>query len=840
MALSKISIDQYTVRLGDQTPSQPTTITGEKITIRGENITTAKNSSGKLSLSLLLDQTTALSTRNTISIDPLKISGALDIKRLGLNKYAPYYQENILFNIEEGDLDLSTSYQYSKTDKDTITKLSGLSALVKTLKLRKRDEQEAFVDIPSLTVQNTGIDLNQKEISVGDFSTQNGTLLIRRLKDGKLNLQSLFPEPAKKEEKQEKKGEKTTQEKVGQAGKPWLVKLGRVSVDDYTIKSEDQTPAEPVILMIDELRLRADNLSTAEGQKGKAALSLRFNQKGIISSEGAIGINPVFADLKMNLKNIEVKPLQPYFTDRVKITVTDGALSTTGNLALGYSDKKDLKATYSGEASLNNFSTIDKQNAEDVLKMESLALEDLRFDSAPFALDIKGIALSDFYVRLLMNADGTLNLQQIFGGEETKQEAPAKKESPPPLPPEKKMEEPPKSIKIETVTLQGGRIDFSDRSVNPEFSLKLTEMGGRVSGLSSEEATLADLELRTKLNDYAPLEITGKVNPLKKDLYVDLTVRFKDMDLSAATPYSGKYVGYTIEKGKLSFDLKYLIDKRKLDSTNVIFLDQFNLGDRVESPHATKLPVKLAIALLKDRNGQIKLDIPVSGSLDDPKFSIWGIILKIIVNLLAKAATSPFALLGAIFGGGEELSYVEFDYGTAPITETNQKKVDTLIKALSDRPALKLDIEGHVDLERDREGLKQLLFQRKLKAEKVKEIVKKGQLAVPVDQVKIEPQEYPKYLKLAYKEEKFPKPKNILGMAKDIPGPEMEKLMLTHIEVKESDLRSLANQRAMSVKDAILKSGKIESERIFILEPKSLSPEKKEKLKDSRVELKLK
>jgi hypothetical protein len=272
----------------------------------------------------------------------------------------------------------------------------------------------------------------------------------------------------------------------------------------------------------------------------------------------------------------------------------------------------------------------------------------------------------------------------------------------------------------------------------------------------------------------------------------------------------------------------------------VIFLDQFTLGDRVESRTATKLPVKLAIALLKDRNGEIKLDIPVSGSLDDPKFSIWGIILQIIVNLITKAAASPFALLGAIFGGGEELSYLEFDYGLATISEPNLKKIDTLIKALSERPALKLDIEGHVDLEKDREGLKQFLFQRKLKAEKLKEIVKKNQPAVPVDEVQIDPKEHEKYLKLAYKEEKFPKPKNILGMTKDIPGPEMEKLILTHIEIKESDLRALANLRAMNVRGAILKPGKIESERVFILEPKSLSAEKKEKLKDSRVVFRMK
>jgi hypothetical protein len=614
-------------------------------------------------------------------------------------------------------------------------------------------------------------------------------------------------------------------------------------VEGYQIKAEDQTPAEPVTMMIDEIQLKANNLSTAEGQKGNASLALRLNQKGAISTEGVIGINPISANFKMSLKDIEVKPFQPYFTDKVKITVTDGALSTTGNLTLGFSDKKELKATYSGGASLNHFASIDKLNAEDVLKMESLAFDDIHFDSNPFSMDVKGIALSNFYARVLIHPDGKLNLQEILAKEEANKEAPSKKETPPP---EKKgtepakEKEPPKNIKIGNITLQGGTIDFSDRSVKPDYSAKLTEIGGRISGLSSEETTMADVELRGKLGDYAPLEITGEINPLKEDLYVDIKARFKDMELSPTTPYAAKYVGYTVEKGKLSFDLKYLIVKKKLESQNYIFLDHLTLGEKVESPHATKLPVKLAIALLRDRNGEVKLDIPVTGSLDDPKFSVWGIILKIIVNLLAKAATSPFALLGAIFGGGEELSYLEFDYGIFTIAETNTKKIDTLVKALSDRPALNLDIEGHVDLERDREALKQLLFQRKLKAQKLREMVKKGTPVVPVDEVKIEKQEYEKYLKMAYKEEKFPKPRNILGIAKDLPVPEMEKLMLTHIEIRDSDLRSLASQRAMIVKDTILKTGKIESERIFIIEPKSLAPEKKEKLKDSRVEFKLK
>jgi len=253
---------------------------------------------------------------------------------------------------------------------------------------------------------------------------------------------------------------------------------------------------------------------------------------------------------------------------------------------------------------------------------------------------------------------------------------------------------------------------------------------------------------------------------------------------------------------------------------------------------ATKLPVKLAISLLKDPKGEIRLDLPVGGSLDDPKFSVFGVVMQIIGNLLVKAATSPFALLGAVFGGGEHLEYLEFDYGSADIKGPNENKINTLIKILQQRPGIKLDIEGHVDPEKDGEGLRQLTFDRKVKAQKAKEMAKKGQSAASVDEITIESVEYPKYLKMAYKEEKFPKPKTIIGLDKDIPVPEMEKLMMTHIVIEETDLRSLASHRTAKVRDALLKAG-IESERVFIVEPKSLAPEKKENLKDSRINFKI-
>jgi hypothetical protein len=230
----------------------------------------------------------------------------------------------------------------------------------------------------------------------------------------------------------------------------------------------------------------------------------------------------------------------------------------------------------------------------------------------------------------------------------------------------------------------------------------------------------------------------------------------------------------------------------------------------------------------------------VTGRLDDPKFSVFKIVLQVIGNLFVKAATSPFALVSALVGGGEKLEYVEFDYGSAEVKDETAKKLNTIAKALQDRPGIKLDVEGHVDMEKDREALKTLFFQRKIKTQKMKETARKGQFSGSIDEIKVEPKEYERYLKKAYKEEKFPKPKNFIGLEKSLPVPEMEKLMLTHQQVKDEDLQDLASQRARAVKGFLVREGKIEPERIFLVEARSLSQEKKENFKDSRVVFALK
>ena len=843
VTVKRAMVDQYTAKVEDRTASEPITMTAEKIQLAADNITTAKNKTGKLSLSLLLDQSATVKVNTTIGLDPLRADGRAEVTGLVLKRYAPYYKNLVAFDIQDGILDLATGYRVAQAKEALDIKLAGLSTSLKTLQLKTRDNNQQFLSIPTLAVKNTTVNVLQQDVSVGNVSTAQGTILVVRTRDGVINLTKLFPSattpPAASSANEPGAAASVRGASPGPPARPWRVKATAVSVDQYRIQFIDETPSEPVNVVVEDLKLKAENLTTAENQPaGKVSLGLRMD-KGTLSAEGAASVTPVAADLQVSVKEIDIRPFQPYIKDNVKVTITGGLVSTKGGLELSIKEPQGFQAKFTGESNLAKFGVIEKTTADELLKWESLALQELSVGYNPLSVRAKKVALADFFAHVIIQPGGRLNFQEITDtGQPTK---PAGQPKPAPAPAKTEPAAPnaASDVQIAEVTLQGGRVDFQDRTLNPSYSSTMTEIGGRVTGLSSVETSLADVELRGKMNDSAPLEITGKVNPLKQDLFVDLRARFTGMDLSPTSPYARKYVGYVIEKGKLSFDLKYLIDKNKLNSENKVFIDQFTFGEKVDSPDATGLPVKLAVALLKDRKGEIHLDIPVTGSLDDPKFSIFRIVLQVLGNLITKAVTSPFALLGAAFGGGEGMQYVEFEPGLATIPPDGQKKIDALVTALSDKPSLKLEIAGYVSAEADREGLKHYILKRKVKAQKLKDMVKKGADAQPVDEVMVTPEEYEKYLTLAYRAETFPKPRNFIGMVKSLPVPEMEKLMLTHIEAGNEELRQLAARRVNAVNGALLQSGKIEPDRLFIVEPKELTPEKKDKVADSRVEFKI-
>ena len=515
----------------------------------------------------------------------------------------------------------------------------------------------------------------------------------------------------------------------------------------------------------------------------------------------------------------------------MNIQFNRGIVSNKGEVRLQL-DKGGLAGGYKGSLTIGDLLAVDKANSADFLKWRSLHVGGIDVVLQPMKVDIAEVALTDFYSRLILNKDGRLNLQDIVrkpDGEAPQASVTKPSEGAAEKPVEKVAEKTagappatasPMPLRIAKVTLQGGTVNFSDYFVKPNYTVNLGKVAGRITGLSSAADSMADLELRGSYANSAPVQVVAKLNPLAAESFLDLKADVSGVDLVPFSPYSGEYAGYNIEKGKLSLNVAYKLENRKLSAENKLFIDQLTFGEKVESPDATSLPVDLAISLLKNNRGEIDINLPISGSLDDPEFSVGGLIVKVIVNLFVKAVTSPFALLGSMFGGGEELSSVEFAAGYASLDAAAVKRLESLAKALVERESLKLEITGRADPEPDTEGVKRAALDRAVKAEKLKDLMKKGGEGISVDAVEVSPTEYPAYLKQAYREAKFPKPRNVVGMQKDLPLEEMEKLMLANAKAGEDDVRDLALRRAEAVQSWLLEQGKVPAARIFLLPPK--------------------
>ena len=494
------------------------------------------------------------------------------------------------------------------------------------------------------------------------------------------------------------------------------------------MRLEDLALAQPLKSSIAPFQLKVQKLSNAKGQRGTISLQATIDKNGTLSASGPLTLDPPSATLAIAAKTIGFVQAQRYAGDEFNLAATSGAISGKGTLTVALPPGGALRASYRGDLSVTDFASIDKRSTQDLLRWKNLSFGAIDFELAPLKIALDQIALSDFYARVIVSAEGRLNLQDLAGGPSAPaagetQKPPAEKPVPEKPAVQKVAAEAPKpvasapaalpaNLRIGKIAMQGGNIEFSDYFIKPNYSADITGLTGSVGEMSADKA--GDVDLRGKVAGSAPLEIVGSVNPLAPSLFLDLKASARDIELPPLSPYAAKYAGYGITRGKLSMNVKYHVENRKLTAENNLHLDQLTFGDKVESPSAIQAPVLLAVALLKDRNGVIDIDLPISGSLDDPQFSIGGIIVKVIVNLIVKAVTAPFALIGSMFGGGEELAYVEFAPGSAALGgETG--KLKNLGKALTERPALRLDIIGRVDPEADREGLKRARLRARLR-----------------------------------------------------------------------------------------------------------------------------
>lgn len=667
------------------------------------------------------------------------------------------------------------------------------------------------------SIKHARIDVAKRHADLGEIGMAGIEIKVTRDKDGALDL----PQPPLLR----------ASKAAASAEAPWLMAFHKLAVSESALRYEDQSLKDKSVQVIDNLSASVEGFSTAPGKKATVAIDGRINQKGGLKTAGDVQLQPVAANLDVDITGLPLLPLQPFFTDRLNISLVRGQVSAKGKVALA-EGKDGYGGGYKGQLTLGDLHTIDKLNSTDLLKWKSLYFGGIDAKLQPFALNIGEIALSDFYARMIVTPEGKLNLSQIVkkpGEEEatTVPTAPAVKpaDAPPAAatPSPKVAAAPAKPvppIAIGRVTLQNGTVNFSDFFVKPNYTVNVTKIVGSVKGLSSAAGSLADMELHGSYGNAAPVDVTAKLNPLAAKAHLDLKGEIRGVDLTTLSTYAGKYAGYAIDKGKLSLYVTYKLADNQLNAENRVFLDQLTFGDKVDSPDATSLPVKLAVSLLKNGRGEIDINLPISGSLDDPQFSVGGIIVKVIINLFVKAVTSPFALLGSLFGSGEELSNVEFEAGYTTLTPAAVKKLESLAKAMNDRPALSLEIAGRVDPDTDREGSKRAALERAVRAEKVKDQVKKGVEGGSVETVTVDAKEYPEYLLRAYKAAKFPKPRNLIGLQKDLPVDEMEKLMLANLPAGDEELRALAERRAEVVQAWLVEQGKVPMERVFLMPPK--------------------
>jgi len=829
--INNIKISNGTIDFSDlsQSPSFRTSLNAFEFTM--DHFTSQPDKHSTFKLSVKTGKGEKIDSEGYFSLNPLNTEGVITLKGMMLKNYETYYRDFIQFNVAEGSIGFKTRYQYHSTKSGPAINLSKTSLSLNTLKLEDPANREAFFILPKLSVENTEMDLTARTISIGNLSSEGGLLICRRSSEGVLNLESMVVLPSKPTASKPKTEEP-------ELLKPWQADLKSLLLKNYTVKFNDRMPPEPVDIVLDQVSLNAENLSTKKTVKGNTAVTARLNKKGKLAFHGPISIQPLSADLEVLVNGVDIRAMQPYFTDIVRLIVTDGNFNANGRLNFSFFKESGPTLHYQGNTSINAFASVGKQQGNDFVKWESLSLSGMDVHSHPLRINIDNAALTGHYTQLIINPDGSVNVNTVIPWDkiEKKSESGKSKDAmkgskTSPLP----------EISINTITLQNGTIHFEDRLTRPNFETDLLELGGRISNLSSDNRSRADVYLKGVDGTSAPLEITGKINLLSESKFADIKMLFKDIQLSPFSPYSGKYIGYIIQKGSLNLELDYKLFEEKLQGRNRIFFDQLTLGDKTDSPKATSLPIRLAISLLKDRNDKIELSLPMEGNLGDPEFSMGKLILKMFANFINKVVSSPFSAIASVFGGGEELSFIEFDHGSIEINDASKEKLDTLIKALYERPALRLDIAGGVAPEKDREALRYRQLDNLLKAEKQKKMVKKRlDSGVPSGQLTVTPEEYERYLKIIYEAADFEKPKDTKGRIKELPIAEMEKLLITNIQITDDVLRLLAHKRASRVRDYMLKSEIIEPERIFILEPKSLLPKDDTNAMKSRVNFTLK
>lgn len=828
------------------------------------------------------DHAGEISLQGQFQLFPLKIAGDVHIAKLKLTPLWKFIDDQFKPALTDGEISAKTQYQVDLAENGELQITSSNGQFI-VEKLNFNDQERSVVKLPIFALDGISMDLKQQQVHINKLHSDGLTVNAILNQDG-LDLTSLFmpksasastsaappvansivtnsidaepidaksletkPADAKSVETkavesaqvtqvEEKPQQPIKQAPVTASKDTWFVQLDALNIENYDLNLSEQKLTEtPQQWRVYPLNFSTKTITSTLAEPIEYALQLSINDKGTLSSQGQVDVTGEAIDTDIQLDKLALIQFQPYLAPYVNIQLKSGLLSSAGKLT---ADAKG-KAIYGGSVELDDLAIHDKLRNAPLVKWQKMNINQLDFDQQKNQIKIDHLAFSQPYAKVVIAKDRSTNISDLIveapiaasvtNSATTNSVPPAKQSATEPQMASKSAT-PELSLDIQKISFSQGSAYFADNSLTPNFASGIELLEGNITHLSSTPGTKASVDIKGKIDKYAPVTLKGDINPLLDMPYLDLDLVFKSVELTSVNPYSGTYAGYYIDKGQLSLSLNYKLDQNKLKGNNHLVIDQLKLGKPSNSDLATSLPITLAIALLQDRNGVIDLGMEVSGDLDSPSFSVGSIIMTAITNVITKAVTAPFTFLAGLIGSDETLDKVSFAAGQFSLSEDEQKSLDKLASALLDRPMIKLSVEGEVDAINDSQAIAERIMKRKLA-----KLANIEFSALPND---LSPSQFPTQGPLAdalvklYEQEVKAEPTQIkdtvIAEAKDAPLSDDEITTRWHIalynlsvkaqNVNDGMLGNLAQERAKAVKAYLVDVKEIAPERIFLLE----------------------
>lgn len=806
--LDSIKLADGYLHFTDMRPGEPIEFLYDSMDLELKNLSTLPDDNADMTLVAVGPAGGRIDWSGTLSLVPIASTGKLKVTDGQMKVWWPYVRDALPLVLEDGVLNFSTDYSLNLS-KETEMVLTNASASIAPFKINAPDGRP-LVRLERLDVSDTRVDLAKQQVVVGKINSRNLETWATREKDGQLDWQTLFATPATKAPS--KKEQVVTVDAPKSApvapGKPWEVLLKDVELRDYRVHLADKEPKTPVALDIGPLNLNLQNFDSLNRSPFTLKLDTGVGKQGKLDASGDVNLSPVSARLKVTTKDIDLRIAQAYIDPFIRLELRSGMLGS--DLAVNLKSTEPLAFTVEGRAQVDQLHTLDTLKDRDFLKWQKLVLEDVKYQHGD-SLSVTRVNFEKPYVRFMINDDRTTNIDDLLipqpAGSTAKSTASKDK---------------PLGIHIGAIAINDGSANFADFSLTPNFQTAVQQLNGQIGTIDSRNAKPAPVNIAGKVDRYAPVTIKGSVNPFDPMASLDIATSFKRVELTTLTPYSGKFAGYRIRKGRLNLDLHYMITKGQLKAENKLVVEQLQLGEKVDSPDAVDLPIKLAIALLKDTDGKISIELPISGDLNNPQFSVMPIIWQTVRNLVLRAAQAPFKFIGGLINGGgaEDLGTVSFAPGSSELSPEAQKALTTLAQALKERPALRLEIEGTAAQSSDgpfiaKERLErefQYNYYKILQRRGDKVPAKAGLLTVPDD-------EKGPLLEGIYRTRlKQQPPAEWKDLSRDERAAKMTDALIDFWSKSEVLLRQLGQDRASSIKDFLVDKGQLADERVYFID----------------------